>query len=277
MTAHIISTKFSEKSLTEMTAIPITDGMRQLMQSPVDAFYRIDVESDSTVRADLTRQKADMTEFMTATSGFFSSMAPVVAQAPEIAEPLSEVYAAMSRFFKLGKGAEDALDRMTAIAKKAASTPKPNPEAERAKAEMEKAKAELQIRNKEVDGKLEVERGKLKLDQMKAIGEHLNRQDDTSLRRKDHELRVTEAGARRLEDGSLEGAGDRQESMVMQALQAIAQGQMQQGEAMMQGMAQLAQGNQMIAAAVTAPKKTEFVIDPATGKPIGAIQTPMVN
>ncbi len=263
MMAQIISSKFSAETLTNMTGMEITEGVKALMAQPIDASYRVDVESDSTVRADLTRQKQDMTEFMSGTANFFASMAPVVQQAPEMAEPLSEIYAAAARFYKLGKGPEDALDHMTAIAKKAASQPRPNPEAEKAKAENEAKAKELELKTKEVDGKLDIERQKLALERTKA-GD-------------DHNFRVMEAGAKQNEDGTLEGKEDRTESAIMQALFGLAQGQQQQNEAMMAGLSQLAQGNQMIAAAVTAPKRTEFVIDQATGKPTGAVQTPMIQ
>lgn len=263
MMAHIASTKFSEATIVKMTGLVMTDGVRALMQEPLDAGYRIDVESDSTVRADLTRQKTDMTEFMTGTANFFSSMAPVVAQAPEMAEPLSEIYAAAARFYKLGKGPEDALERMTAIAKKAASTPRPNPEAE-------KIKAEMDLKTKELEGKGLLEVEKLKLEDRRVKVEESKAQNE-------HKMRVAEFGARETEDGGLEDKTDKAASMIMEALMGLAQAQQQQGDALIQGLQRLLQDNQMLASVVSAPKKTEFILDPATGKPTGAVQTPMVN
>jgi hypothetical protein len=148
--AELISSKFSEKTLFQMTAIPVTDGIRQLMHQPVLASYRVDVESDSTVRADLTRQKQDMTEFLTGTANFFGTMGPLLQSAPEAAEPVSEIYASMARVFKLGRSAEDALEKLKSIAKQAASKPKPNPEADKAQADAQIKQADAQMRQQEM-------------------------------------------------------------------------------------------------------------------------------
>lgn len=155
--AELITSKFSEQTLTQMTAIQITDGMRALMQQPVLASYRVDVESDSTVRADLTRQKQDMTEFLTGTANYFRTMGPMLQEAPEAAGPVADIYASMARVFKLGREAEDALESLKAIAKKAASQPRPNPEAEQAQAEMQMKQLELQHKQAEGQAKMQLE------------------------------------------------------------------------------------------------------------------------
>jgi len=162
--AELVSTKFSEPTLYKMTGIEITDGMREMMQSPVLASYRVDVESDSTVRADLTRQKEDMTEFLAGTGNFFGTMGPLLQQAPEMAEPVAEIYASMARVFKLGREAEDALDRMKNLAKQAAKNPPPNPEAEKAKAEMEIKKADSAMKGEAIKADMAVKQQTAQLD-----------------------------------------------------------------------------------------------------------------
>lgn len=147
MMSEIIPAKFSPQTLQQMTGIQITDGIMALMSQKVAASYRIDVESDSTVRADLTRQKTDMTEFLRGTGEFFGTMGPLIQQAPEMAEPMSEVYSSFSRVFKLGKQAEDALERMSQLAKQAASQPRPpSPEQQKAEADMAAKKQDAEIR-----------------------------------------------------------------------------------------------------------------------------------
>lgn len=138
MMADLLVTKFQPQTLQQMTGIEITEGMMALMQQPRLMGYRIDVESDSTVRADLTRQKEDMAEFTAGTAQFFAAMEPVVARAPALAEPIAEIYSSMASVFKLGRSAEDALERMTKMAKQAAKEPPPpDPEQQRAQAELE--------------------------------------------------------------------------------------------------------------------------------------------
>jgi hypothetical protein len=156
ISAEIISTKFSPQTLFLMTGIEVTEGMQVLMQEPVLTSYRVNVESDSTVRADLTRQKQDMAEFVNGTANYFKTMGPMMAQAPDAAEPIIEMYRAMASVFNLGRAGEEALEKLVDAARKAAKQPRPNPEAEAAKAEAE-AKArdrEAAIAEKDRDFKM---------------------------------------------------------------------------------------------------------------------------
>ena len=119
------------------------------MQKPLD-HYRIDVESDSTVRADLEKGRQERAEFLGGTGQYFAAMAPLVQSAPGMAEPIAEIYGSFARQFNLGKQAEDALERLVAMAKEAATNPPPNPEAEAMKAEMQ-AKQESEARKYDLE------------------------------------------------------------------------------------------------------------------------------
>lgn len=143
MAADLIVTKFSPQTLQEMSGIEITEGIAALMHQPRLRGYRIDVESDSTIRADLTRQKGEMTEFLAGTGQFFGTVGPLIQQAPAMGEPMAEIFGSFCRVFKLGKQAEDAIERMTQMARDVAKQPPPNPEAEAQQAEIEMKKAEF--------------------------------------------------------------------------------------------------------------------------------------
>lgn len=145
MMADIIVSKFSPATLQEMTGVPITQEIMQLMSGPVSSSYRVDVESDSTIKADMSRIKGEMSEFLQGTAQFFNTMAPVIGQTPQMAEPMAEIYASFARAFHLGKQAEDAIERMSQGAKDAANQQKPDPaqEANQKKLELEAKKLEL--------------------------------------------------------------------------------------------------------------------------------------
>jgi hypothetical protein len=107
--------------------------------------YRIDVESDSTVRGDLTRNQQRMSEFLNATAQFASSMGPIIQQMPAATPAVVEIYASFSRNFRLGKQAEDALSTLSELAKSTAKQgqpPDPKAEAEQAKLQFEQEKAQ---------------------------------------------------------------------------------------------------------------------------------------
>lgn len=145
LSAELISQHFSVETLQRMTQLAIPPEAAQLLQNPLD-HYRIDVESDSTVRADLTLRRQEMSEFLTGTAEFFGTMAPVVQQAPQIAGPITELFAAFARQFNLGKQAEDAIEQIATIAKQSAEgtaqqAQQPDP-ATQAKAEKDMAEAD---------------------------------------------------------------------------------------------------------------------------------------
>src|SRR5262249_16825346 len=80
----------------------------QILRSDILRAYRIDVESDSTIRGDLTRNQQNMSLFLQGTAQFAQAMPAVL-----------EVYGAFARQFKLGKQAEDAIDSFIAQATQA--------------------------------------------------------------------------------------------------------------------------------------------------------------
>lgn len=120
------------------------EALKLLMSEKLSMFYRVDVETDSTVRADLTRQKTEATEFMTAASGYFNSVGPLVSSGQLPVELAGEIFSSFARMFNLGKSVEDALDKMISMAKQGGAggqKPKTDPKAEAAAAE-QKRKAE---------------------------------------------------------------------------------------------------------------------------------------
>jgi hypothetical protein len=118
-------------------------AVNTLLNDRVVSNFRIDVESDSTVRADLTQKKQEQAEFLQGTAAYFQGVAPMVESGVMSQEGALEIYAATARLFTLGKSTEDALEREIANAKEQAGKPKPpSPEQIKAEADAERAKAE---------------------------------------------------------------------------------------------------------------------------------------
>ena len=152
LTSEIIAKNFSPERLVEITGIQVDEQVMQMLSGGVEQ-YVIDVESDSTVRADLGRAKGEMSEFLNGTASFFSTMAPVVAQAPQMAGSVVDLYSAFARQFNLGKQAEDALEQMGKIAKQASQQTEPSPEqqAEMKRAELEAGKLQADVMIKQAE------------------------------------------------------------------------------------------------------------------------------
>lgn len=204
--AHIITTKFSKETLTRMTGIEMSEGIQQLMQNPVDADYRINVESDSTVRADLTQKKQEMAEFLQGSAQYFQMAGRVIAEEPSAAEPLAELYASTTRLFNLGKQAEDAMERFTTLAKESASKPRPNPEQQKMEMEAKAQQTEMQMRQQETQAQLQQDAQKSAADiEIKKIELAIKQAElaikERELRLKEIESQITrELEAQRIED-----------------------------------------------------------------------------
>lgn len=150
LAAEIIGKHFSAATLTEMTGIQITPEIMQVLKEPLKQ-YRINVESDSTIRADLTKSRAEMSEFLNGTASFFATMAPIVQQSPQAAGPLAKMYAAFASQFNLGKTAEDALQQFVEMAEQASQQPQ------------DQGPSEMEVKMQEFQSKMELEMQKLQL------------------------------------------------------------------------------------------------------------------
>ena len=150
------------KELVDMLAKPSLEQVDKVLRNDTMRGFRIDVESDSTIRADMTRNQQTMTQFLTGTAEFMQAIGPAVMQGFFPADIAVEVFTAFARNFRLGKQAEDALDRLADKAKKSADQPaKPDP-----KAEAEKMKAEAVQQKAKMDA--EAQQQKMHMDQQKA-------------------------------------------------------------------------------------------------------------
>lgn len=190
MTAEIISLRFSPETLQKLSGVEIPQEAMPLIQKPLD-HYRIDVESNSTIQADLERGRAEMSAFLQGTGAYFAAMAPIVQSSPKAGEPVAEIYGSFARQFNLGKTAEDALDKLVEMAKELAANPPPNPDAQRVEAEMQAKQAEMQARMQSEDRKAQLELQKLAFEaQMKNADLQIKQ---VELLIKQQELRLKEA------------------------------------------------------------------------------------
>lgn len=183
LTSEIIAKNFSPERMQEITGVTITDEMMAILEGGVEQ-YVIDVESDSTVRADLTRMKGEMAEFLKGTAEFFGTMSGVVAQAPQMAVPVVDLYSAFARQFNLGKQAEQAVEQMGKIAKQASQGQGDDAEAQASAMEMQykmqALKADVALKTAELQHKRE----------MGAIDAQIK---EAELQLKEAELRLKEA------------------------------------------------------------------------------------
>lgn len=145
-------------------------ALNGLMHERVTAGYRIDVETDSTVRADVTRKKQEATEFMSASSAFFASVGPLVQQSVMPANAAITIYGSFARLFNLGKAIEDVLDDLIAKVQQGGGVPPQQDGQADAAAAVEKRRQEaaqldqqIKLQNAEVERQIKRENASLDL------------------------------------------------------------------------------------------------------------------
>lgn len=142
--------KQMQEQVEEILGKPTIEEVDQLRRDDRVLKYRVDIESNSTVRADLTRNQEQMKAFLDGTAAYIQSVGPMVQQIPSFGKPAVRIYASFARHFNLGKQAEDALDEFSeSIAKNGIDGPPPDPtvqaEADLKAAQAEKTRAETQV------------------------------------------------------------------------------------------------------------------------------------
>jgi len=119
-----------------------------ILRSDAMRSFRIDIETDSTIRGDVTRSLDQINQFIQGTGAFVQSVGAMAQAVPTLIGPMMDVYAAFARKFDLGKQAEDALDKMPQLVQQfmqqqQAAQQQPSPEVQKAQIEAEARKAEI--------------------------------------------------------------------------------------------------------------------------------------
>lgn len=147
----------------QQEAMQFEQAVMQLFRSDQMRSFRIDIESDSTIRGDQQRNAEQMNLFLQVTAQFATAVGGLVQIAPQVLPAATEIFVSFARKFKLGKQAEDALESLTEVAKQAAENPQPDPQQAKAQADMQAmqmkvqadgAKAQADIHLKQMDMKL---------------------------------------------------------------------------------------------------------------------------
>jgi len=113
MCSELIATRFTPETLQAITTLEYTSEVDAIFKNRVSRFYRIDVETDSTVKADMSKSKQEMAEFLNGTAQYMQTMAPAVQQGAIPSKIAVEIYSAFARTFRLGKSVEDALAELS--------------------------------------------------------------------------------------------------------------------------------------------------------------------
>jgi hypothetical protein len=129
--------------VAQVLASPTWEDVKTLMASDALRGFRIDIETDSTIQADQTRNMQTMTTFVEGLGGFITAIAPAVQEGVMPMDVAADMLTAMGRNFRLGKQFEDALDRLGKEARQP-KPPKADPEMVKAQADAQAKQADQQ-------------------------------------------------------------------------------------------------------------------------------------
>ena len=265
--------------IEQVLTVPSWDDVLQVLRSDAMRGYRVDIETDSTVQADVARLKTNAAEFVQGFGGFIQAVGPAVQAGAMPMDVVADLLTAFARNFKLGRQAEDALERMSKIAAQ------PAPQQDQG------AAAEAQAKQAEAQAKAQAEAQKQAAEAQRADRDFALAQRELALKEREQVFnedlqmqQLKDAETARIEARkdalmpereavvqSNEGALN-QLAMALaslgQSLEAMQQQQTNTAQIQLQAMAQLAQ-------AMTAPKR---VVRGADGRAIGVeTAAPMGN
>ena len=127
--AEVIAEHFRPETLARMTGRPVPPAVAALLRDERLRGFRIDIETESTVQPDAEAERRNAVEFLTASTQFFTGIAPLIGAAPQSAPMFLEMFRAAARSFKPGRRLEEVIgrtsDALIRQAEAAAAAPPP--------------------------------------------------------------------------------------------------------------------------------------------------------
>ncbi|HVZ60635.1 MAG TPA: hypothetical protein VG892_07600 [Terriglobales bacterium] len=157
--------------LQQMMDNPTWEEVNALIRDNAMRSFRIDIETDSTIRADEEAEKASRVEFLKAAGGFLQQAVEAGAQQPAMIPLLGQMLMFGIRAFPVGKELEGTFQATIQKLEKDAANPQQKPDPAILKAQLDaqtdqqKLQAQVQLENAKTAGQIEVQKAQLIGDQ----------------------------------------------------------------------------------------------------------------
>ena len=145
--AEIIAEKFEPQSLMAASGIPVDEQVMALLRNDAMRTYRVDIETDSTIQADVARAQQNASGFVAGFGQFMQAVGPAVQAGALPVEVARTMLQSFARSFKLGRAVEDAIDTIGQSQPQAPGAPQADAQAaaqQQAQQEAAQAQAEAQ-------------------------------------------------------------------------------------------------------------------------------------
>lgn len=154
--------------IQELMDQPTWEEVHELIQHQVLREFRIDIETDSTIRTDEEADRAERTEFITAAGAYLERAVQAVQQAPELGPLMAEILMFGVRSHRAARSLEpvfeDAMKQM-----QQPKPPRPDPEMAKVEAEKELKQQEMQMESQAAQQKMQLE---VQTEQQKQQAQH---------------------------------------------------------------------------------------------------------
>lgn len=133
-----------QDTLETMMTDPTWEEVMALLKNHCMRSFRIDIETDSTIKADQEAEKAARIEFLKAAGGFLQQATETGQQVPAMVPLLSQMLMFGVRAFPVGKELESTFATTFAKLEKAAANPQPRPDPAMAKVQADAQAKQMQ-------------------------------------------------------------------------------------------------------------------------------------
>lgn len=134
----------------QLLELPTWEEVEALLRNPIIREFKLDIETDSTIRMDEDAEKESRIELMTAVGQYMQQAMEAGSQNPAIVPMLAELLMFVVRGFTQGRQVEQTFEDMMHALEESAKQPKPDPE-------MAKVQAQVQGQLQIAQGKAQVE------------------------------------------------------------------------------------------------------------------------
>lgn len=152
--------------MEQMLQDPTWEDVEQLIHNQAMRCFRIDIETDSIIKADEEAEKASRVEFLKASGQFLQQAVEAGQQQPELIPLLGQMLMFGVRAFPVGKELESAFNSTLQKLEKHAANPQPKPNPE-----MAKVQADAQLGQQKLQQEMQLAQQKAQLDAQTAQAE----------------------------------------------------------------------------------------------------------
>lgn len=187
------------KNVQELMDMPTWEEVEAIIRNDAARSFRIDIETDSTIKTDQENEKKSRIEFLGAVSGF---MQQAVTVPPELRPLAMQLLMFGVRGFKVSRELETAFEATLDKIRKNEENPhpkQPSPDEQKAQAEQQRTQAEMQMQQMKAQSDMQIMQAKMQADQLKAQTDLQMKNADIELKRMELQLKQMDIQSKREE------------------------------------------------------------------------------